>query len=116
MDLPLHEVGSSEVLASESASDPSPHGSHPRGTRKTRCVKDSNKGIYLSFLDNHRMGEVLDTAEWVLVGHVRGQKYNLEWLHLWMMEIWGHFIEVIPSVIILPRGSLALSFCWSEHL
>ena len=62
------------------------------------------------------MGDVLDMAERVLVGHIQGRKYNTERIWLWNMEIWGQFIDALPFVISIPKGWFTLSFSRLEHL
>lgn len=62
------------------------------------------------------MGKVVDTANRVLVWHVRGRTYSVERLLLWTLEIWGTLLKEITSITILSRGWFALSFHQEEYI
>lgn len=56
------------------------------------------------------MGDVVDTANKVLVGRVRGRTYSAAQLRLSVMEIWGNILKELLSVTILAWGWFTLSF------
>lgn len=70
-------------------------------------MKAGIKKISLKFLDSIQMGEVIDTFDHVLVGHVRGRAYSTVQLKQWVLEFGGKFSSNCCSFLpFLMDGSL----------
>lgn len=85
------------------------------GKRKVKCVKKSSKDLTITFGEDIPMGEVVDKANRVLVGHVQGRAYSATRLTNWVQEIWGGILQELPEVQSLARGWFALHFSKAEY-
>lgn len=64
-------------------------GAHKQGVKKSNCIKVCNKGSQLILGEGLPMAEVINTANRVLVGQVRGTNYSAPHLRKWILNIWG---------------------------
>ena len=64
----------------------------------------------ITFGEDISIGEVVDKANTVLVGHVRGRAYLAARLISWVKEIWGSTLKELPEVRNLARGWFVLHF------
>lgn len=78
--------------------------------KKYKGIKVGSKKISLTFGDDLQMGDVLDTADRVLVGWVRGRSYTVAHLGQCILEICGQVLEDLTSVVTLSCGWFALCF------
>lgn len=102
----------------DARSDPlTEHPLAPRiGKRKVKCVKKSAKDLTITFGEDIPMGEVVDKANIVLVGHVRGRAYSATRLSNWVHEIWDGILQELPEVQSLARGWFDLHFSKAEYI
>lgn len=122
-----HPSGSFETPAVKvRASKPSPlegipnplvdHPSAPRTCkRKSKCVKATSREITIRLDEASTLDNIMDMANTVLVGHVRGRAYSAKQLSLWVKEVWGGVLSDLPEVHALPRGWFSLKFSNEAH-
>lgn len=102
------------------SSDPPPsralHPPPPQGTKKKyKCFKCKADDIFLRLEEDIQWGEVMDFADRVLVGRIRGRNYSAARLKVWAAEVWGHHLVDIPFVETFVRGWFALRFACADH-
>jgi len=92
--------------------EPSPR-SGPK--KKYRCFKSRAEDIFLRLEEDIQWGEIMEFADRVLVGRIRGRNYLATRLKAWATEVWGHHLVDIPFVQTFVRGWFALRFTCADH-
>lgn len=108
--IPPPDFGTTPI--SNRARNPSPT---PGPKKKYRCFKTKAEDIFLRLEEDIQWGEIMDHADRVLVGRIRGRKYSATRLKTWASEVWGHHLVDAPFVQTSVRGWFALRFARADH-
>lgn len=103
-------------IGSDLTSNPFAHPPPRSGPKKKyRCFKFREEDIFLRLEEDIQWGEIMDFADWVLVGRIRGRNYSAARLKALASEVWGHHLVDIPFVQTFVRGWFALRFARANH-
>jgi len=83
--------------------------------KKYRCFKSREQDIFLRLEEDIQWGDIMEFADRVLVGRIRGRNYSAARLKTWATEVWGQHLVDIPVVQTFVRGWFALRFARADH-
>lgn len=83
--------------------------------KKSKCFKSKEDEYFLRLEEDIQWGEVMEFADCVLVGRIRGRNYTAARLKTWAAEVWGQHLVDIPVVQTFVRGWFALRFARADH-
>lgn len=82
---------------------------------KYRCFKSRVEDTFLRLEEDIQWGEVMDFADRVLVGRIRGTNYSAARLKTWATDVWGQHLVDVPFVQTFVRGWFAFRFARADH-
>lgn len=107
---------SHQISATLNATAPPLNPPPPRDPKqKYKCSKSKEDDIFLRLEEDIRWAEMMDFADRVLVGRIKGRNYTAAQLKTWATEVWGHHLVNIPHVQTFVRGWFTLRFARANH-